>query len=640
MDRNTVIGFTLIFLIFIAWQQFMAPSAEQQAEQQRLQDSIQLAQRTADSLAQLEADAPSIAAEENTATSAISTIANDSIRNSKIASEFGPFAPAAVGEDTESIVENDLMKVTFSSKGGRITQVELKNHFKVLEDEEGNQTKVPLYLLEDDKNKFDYFLPIATLPSGGVRTSELYFTAQATAANTMTFRADAGEGRYFEQSYTIEDSTYVIDYDIKLEGLNNVIAKNVETIQLQWVNWLDKLEINTQYERNYSSIYYKPADGEYDHCSCTSDDTEDVENKPIKWVSHSNQFFNSTIIAEEAFTKTFLETKTVEEDSPDLKQLRTDLFIPITHSASERFEMQFYVGPNEFERLQEVSEDLEYIIPFGWSIFGTVNRWVIRPLFSFLSMFISSKGIVILVLTVLVKLALYPLTYRMLYSQSKMAALKPEIEAMKSQHKENQQEQQMATMKLYREFGVNPLGGCFPMLLQMPIWFALYRFFPAAIEFRQASFLWATDLSSYDVIARLPFELPLGFGAHLSLFTILWAVTTLIYTFYNTRHMDFSANPAMKYMQYIMPVMFLGFFNSFASGLTCYLLFSNTFNIGQTLITKNYIIDQDKIKQELQANKNKPKKKSGFQKRLQDALEEQRKIQAQRDAQKKKKKKK
>jgi YidC/Oxa1 family membrane protein insertase len=284
--------------------------------------------------------------------------------------------------------------------------------------------------------------------------------------------------------------------------------------------------------------------------------------------------------------------------------------------------------------LREAGPDLEDIIPFGWSIFGTVNRWVIRPIFSFLSSFIGSAGIVILVLTFLVKLALYPLTYKMLYSQNKMAALKPRIEKMKEKYKDDAQQVQMETMKLYREFGVNPLGGCLPMVLQMPIWFALYRFFPASIEFRQASFLWATDLSSYDVIARLPFEIPF-IGAHLSLFTILWAVTTLIYTYYNTKHMDFGSNPAMKYLQYIMPVMFLGFFNSFAAGLTCYLLFSNLFNITQTVVTKNYIINQDKIHEELEAYKKKPKKKkSGFQERLEAAMKEQQRVQAERQAQK------
>ena len=289
--------------------------------------------------------------------------------------------------------------------------------------------------------------------------------------------------------------------------------------------------------------------------------------------------------------------------------------------------MQFFVGPNDFSLLQGMGHELTDIIPFGRSIFGAINRWVIRPIFDFLTGFIGSKGLAILVLTLLVKLLVFPLTYKMIHSQSKMAALKPYIDKLKEKHQDDQQTQQMETMKLYREFGVNPLGGCFPMLLQLPIWFALYRFFPASLTFRQEGFWWATDLSSYDVIAMLPFNIPF-FGEHLSLFAILWAVSTLIYTYYNTQSMDFSANPAMKWLQYIMPVMFLGFFNSFAAGLTAYLFFSNVLNIAQTLVTKHYIIDHDKIKADLEAYRKNPKKKTGFQERLENALRDQQERQA------------
>ncbi|MEZ4987968.1 MAG: membrane protein insertase YidC [Saprospiraceae bacterium] len=214
--------------------------------------------------------------------------------------------------------------------------------------------------------------------------------------------------------------------------------------------------------------------------------------------------------------------------------------------------------------------------------------------------------------------------------------MKPYLEKMKAKHKDDQQAQQMETMKMYREYGVNPLGGCFPMLLQLPIWFALYRFFPADITFRQQGFLWANDLSSYDAFWHLPFSIPLGFGAHISLFALLWAISTLVYTYYNTKHMDFGANPSMKYLQYIMPLMFLGFFNSFAAGLTCYLLFSNLINIGQTVVTKNFIIDNDKIVAELEANKLKPKKQGGFQDRLAEAIKEQQRRQEEMEKKRKK----
>ena len=575
MDKNTLIGFALIFVLLIVWQQFNMPSQEELERQQQIQDSIEQAQQ----LAEAEIAKP----EETTALTVQEEIAAlpDSLKEEKLSGMFGPFSSAGSGEEKLITVENELMTLVLTNKGGRIKEVILKDFEKNVLTEEKKEVKEELKLLSDEKNKFEYLLPIASLPSGGVRTGDLFFDVQQSG-NEVVFRANAGSGRYFEQKYNLQDNSYRIGYDIKLEGLQNVLANNAEEIELIWHDYLDRIEINHNFERRYSTIYFKPAEEGVDYCSCTSDDVEELNDQRIKWISHSNQFFNSTLIAKESFASGVLETQVLDTE-------------------------------------------------------GTVNRWIVRPLFNFLSSFIGSKGIVILVLTFIVKLCLYPLTYRMLYSQSKMSALKPQIEKLKEKVKDPQQ-QQVETMKLYREFGANPLGGCMPMLLQMPIWIALYRFFPASIEFRQASFLWATDLSSYDVMTYLPFEIPFV-GGHISLFTILWAGTTLIYTYYNTKHMDMSANPAMKYMQYLMPIMFLGFFNTYASGLTCYLFFSNLFNIGQTVVTKNYIIDQDKVRAELEENKKKPKKKSGFQERLEAAMKEQQRVQAQREAQKKKKKK-
>jgi YidC/Oxa1 family membrane protein insertase len=288
-----------------------------------------------------------------------------------------------------------------------------------------------------------------------------------------------------------------------------------------------------------------------------------------------------------------------------------------------------YIGPNEYKRLEGLATDIEEIIPFGSSIFGTINRWAIRPFFDFLSSFIGSKGIVIIALIFLIKMLLYPLMYKTLYSQAKMGALKPEIDQIKAKNKDDNQKQQVETMKLYQEYGVSPLGGCLPMLLQAPIWYALFRFFPASITFRQEPFLWATDLSSYDVLFNLGFEIPF-FGSHVSLFTLLWAISTVAYTYYSMQNVDMSANPAMKYVQYFMPIMFLAFFNNYASGLTCYMFFSNMINILQTVVTKKYIFDEDKIRKELLAEKAKPKKKGGFQAKLEEAMKQQQALQEQR----------
>lgn len=619
-DKNTIIGLVLILGLLLAWQWMMQPSAEQIQRQKVIMDSLAMVEhQKIDSLHTQEANVNSI--------DTIQEELPDSLKIMALQSRFGPFAAAANGEKKEYTLENDLIEVTFTNKGGRIQSVWLKEYKKVVENEKKKEEKFPLFLLEDAKNRFEYTIPVNN-GALNVKTSDLYFSAE-TSGNTITFRADAGNGRYLEQKYTITPDHYKLDYDLTFNGLDQVIPANTPGINLFWLNYLDKLEKNHNYERNYSTAYYRSAEGSTSYCKCTGNDTEDLSGKPVKWISHANQFFNTSLIAKVPFSQAVLQTEMLDPKNEDLKILTSNITIPYKGEAEETYSMQLYLGPNKFELLREMGDGLEEVVPFGSSILGTINRWVIRPVFNILLSFISSEGIVILLLTLVVKLVLYPLTYRMLYSQSKMGALKPQLEVLKEKHKDDPQAQQVETMKIYREFGVNPLGGCLPMLLQMPIWIALYRFFPASIEFRQAGFLWATDLSSYDVFLRLPFEIPFGFGSHISLFTVLWAITTLIYTYYSSRHMDFSTNPAMKWMQYIMPIMFLGFFNSFASGLTCYMLFSNVLNIGQTLVTKNYIINQDKIKAELEANRNKPKKKGGFQERLELALKEQQRVQAQ-----------
>ncbi len=626
MDRNTIIGLTLIVALMLIWQVlFIAPESKKKAEEKRMQDSIVLAERRVDSLEQLKK------VEVTTPDTAALVELPDSVRNTQLAGKFGAFATAAVGKEQLETLENDVFKVTFSNKGGRIVQVELKHYNKISEDAKKKEIKSTLRLLDDPNDRFEYLLPVTGAPDGKVRTGDLYFTPSKTQ-NSITFRADAGNGRYFEQKYTISPGTYKIGYDLQTQGMNSVLNGDRKSIPLYWLTYLDKLEKNTLYERQYSTVYLKPVDDQYSYVAYTSNDSEDYTDKPIKWVSHANQFFNTSIIAKSQFNGALVQAEQYKDDAENLKKLQSEIQIPYNSAGNYSFGMDIYAGPNEFKQLRSIGVELEDVIPYGWGIFGTINRWIIRPIFNFLSTFIGSAGIVILMLTFIVKLILYPLTYRMLYSQSKMGALKPQLEGLKTKFKDDPQQLQMEQMKIYREFGVNPLGGCLPMLLQMPIWFALYRFFPAAIEFRQAGFLWATDLSSYDVFMRLPFEIPFGFGSHISLFTFLWAITTLIYTYYSTRHMDMSANPALKYMQYIMPVMFLGFFNSYASGLTCYLLFSNLINIGQTIATKTFLFNEDKIRLQLEENRKKPKKKGGFQERIETALNEQKKIQAQRQA--------
>ncbi len=629
MDKNTILGFILIFGILLVWNLTSAPDRKEleKREQTRLDSLRQLEQRKADSLAQLQKQPVS-----PLDTSAVRDTQVQQQIQQKLSSEFGAFAPAAVGTESFEVLENEVMRIIFASKGGRIKEVELKEYFKVQFDSNHKEVKQPLKMLEDEKNQFEYKLPVAGL-ANPVSTSQLYFQP-VKEGNSLIFKASAGEGRFFEQVYTLQPGSYALQYQLRFTGLSNVLNQERTGVELKWVNFLDKLEQNHNYERNYSTVYYKPTDDSYDYCNCTSNDTDELTGKPIKWVAHSNQFFASVLYAKEApFRGAVMGTEVLVETDADLKKLTSDIVLPL--GGQEQFDMEFYIGPKKFENLAAYKSDLEDIVPFGSSIIGSANRWIVRPLFNFLSTFIGIKGIVILVLTLIVKLLLYPLSYKMLYSQMKMASLKPQLTGLREKYKEDQQTLQMETMKIYREFGVNPLGGCLPVLLQMPVWLALYKFFPASIEFRQANFLWATDLSSYDAAFWLPFNIPF-YGQHVSLFTLLWVVTTLWYTYYNMKTMDMSAMgqnaQMMKWMQYLMPVFFLFFFNNFASGLTVYLVFSNLLNVFQTVATKKWVISETKIKAELEAYRAKPKKKGGFQSRLEEAMKQQQSVAAQREA--------
>jgi YidC/Oxa1 family membrane protein insertase len=615
LDRNQITGIILLFGIFMLWTTLNAPT-EEEMRQKRAQDTLAHMEEL---IKTAEVENP-----ESTISNVYEkpVIRTDSVATSTaLISRFGPYANSASGEESFYVLENDLVIITFSSLGGVVKDVMLKDYQQILLDENREEYKIPLHLLNDEKNIFEYIVPVSNTQSGVVKTSELYFDAKVTE-NSIVFTARADDGSKFVQSYTLQSDGYTLDYDVNISGAGT------KGVGLNWITYLGKVEKNSKYEKYYTSVYYKEVDEDVDYCSCRKSDVEDLTDSKLKWVSHSNQFFNAALIAKDRFGGAQLETEMLEDDDDNLKILRSLIDIPLEGRASELIAMSLYVGPNEFTRLREFDVALEDVIPFGSSIFGTINRWIIRPIFNFLLGFIGSKGIVILVLTLVVKVVLYPLMLKMLHSQAKMSALKPKMAHLKEKFKDDSQGLQMETMKIYREYGVSPLGGCLPMVAQMPIWFALYRFFPASIEFRQASFLWATDLSSYDVFVNLPWDIPF-YGQHVSLLTLLWAGTTIIYTYYNTKHMDMnSMNPMMKYMQYFMPVMFLFFFNNYASGLTLYLFYSNVLNIGLTIGTKKLLFDEDKLREQLEEKKKnkKPKKKGGFQDRLEKAMAEQKKI--------------
>ncbi len=620
-DRNSTIGFILLAILMLAYFWFDGKKRAAHAEEQRIKDSIELVQIEANQVLE---DSTKVTSDTTSQTDKSMRINVDSLDMVRLAVRYGAFAMSAEGDVQDYVIENEFAKFTFTNQGGRLKQVELKEFKKSVYNEEKENIVSPLLLLEDERNKFGYNLPVREA-SAVVSTEDLVFKATQDGNRSISFKAFAGSpDKYFEQVYTIKED-YTLDYTINMNGLGDVFEDGTDEITLDWLNYLDRIEKSTDYESSLSTAYYKASEKSPSYCSCRGDDKVNKE-KPMDWVAHANQFFNTSLIAKnQPFNSMVSEIELIDVADGDLKKVSTQLKVPFANT----FSMNIYSGPNEFRRLSSFDNDLEYIIPYGSSLLGTINRYVIRPLFNFFSGFIGNKGIVILIVTFLVKMILFPLTYKMLYSQSKMAALKGQIDAIKKRIGDDQQAVQMETMKLYRETGVNPLGGCLPMVIQMPIWIALYRFFPASIEFRQASFLWANDLASYDVFTWLPFPIPF-YGEHLSLFTLLWAITTVIYTFYNTRHMDMSANPAMKYVQYFMPLMFLFFFNTMAAGLTCYMFFSNLINITQTVVTKGLIINKDKVAKELEDYKKKPKKEGGFRDRLAKAFEEAQKAQEER----------
>lgn len=605
MEKNHIIGFILIFATLLLFNIINAPSEEELAERKRVQDSIaQAEEQLIDPTKEL-------------------TVKS---KVTEIASTPDPVSIDTVQlqVDTEQIVtlQNNHIKVDFSSKGGFINKVTLKDYLNSYDSEKEltREEMKPVELLEDDRNEFYTKL---TGPNGiTTNTSKVNFTPQLNG-NTLVMSGnipDVGTVKYVYTLDTLYGLKYTIDAsEATIEG----------PVRMVWSNYLSKLERGDFFEQRYSSVYFKLSDDDdADYCNCASDDVEEMEGEKIDWVSHSNQFFNTALIAR---TKPFSGgTQTTEmidiKTSDDVKRVESDLILDF--AGNNNYDMQMFLGPNDFEILKSYEDGLQEIIPYGTSIFGSLNRLVIRPFFNFLSGFSASKGLVIIIMIFIIKMALYPLLYKMLYSQAKMGALKPELAQLKEKFKDEPQKIQVETMKIYQEYGVSPLSGCMPMIVQMPIWIALYRFFPANLDFRQEGFLWSSDLSSYDAFFNLPFEIPF-MGSHLSLFTILWAITTLIYTFYNSRHMDMTANPAMKYVQYFMPLMFLGFFNSYASGLTAYMFFNNLINIGQIIVTKNFIFDDEKIRQELMVQKAKPKKKSKFQARMEEAMKQQQQIQAQ-----------
>ncbi|MBS2100057.1 membrane protein insertase YidC [Carboxylicivirga linearis] len=609
MDRNSITGIILIVLIFGFFTWWNQPSDEELAEQKRVRDSIALVEQQ-NAEAERQAKAAADLAEE---TKVVEEKDSATIAQEK-SSRYGLLADAAEGEQSFVTLENDVMKLTLSNKGARVYSVELKEY--------KNYDESPVILMDGDKNRFGFKF---THSSRFFHTNDLYFTAlPQTSSNKVDFVVNAAEGKLVF-SYELPENSYMVDFNIATQNLGNVIATSNGSLDIDWDMEVPAQEKGVGFERRYSGIYYRFAEDDVDHISASGTKTEELRTK-LKWVAFKDQFFSSVFISNDNFLSGNVKAVTPEDDNEPVIMDATAM-VAVPFSGNDQHSFNFYFGPNDFKALKPYEDlGLRQLVYLGWSFLRYINLGVIE-VFHFFERYISNYGLIILLLTVLIKLILFPFTYKSYVSTAKMKVLKPQIEEInKKIPKDKAMERQQATMALYRKAGVNPMGGCLPMLFQMPILFAMFQFFPASIELRGESFLWATDLSSYDAIISWTGDIPLitkFYGNHISLFTLLMAATNIVYTYINQEMTQSSQQmPGMKGMMYMMPVMFLVFFNNYAAGLSYYYFISTLITIGQTLLIRRFV-DEKALLAKLKANQKKPSKKSSFQKRLEDMQKQQ-----------------
>lgn len=612
MDRNSVIGLVLIGAIMIGWMFWMSPSQEVLAKRKHQQDSLMAIQKAEEEKRDAKKHPVKIISSSSTSLSDTASL-SDSSRMVLEKKEYGELAGSIKGEDKTITLENEVMKVFISTKGGRVTSVQLKNYKRY-----GGG---PLILFDKDSShqaiRFFAHAKEFSTDSLYFNCNEQNIRVSGKETRQVVLRLNAGMNKYLEYVYTISGTEYMMHYTVNLVNLQDIIA-NKSYVSLEWGMNTPKQEKNNKTEKMSSGIYFKYGNGEVDNLSAAKSEKKTTESG-LKWIAFKQQFFTTVIIADKAFEKTGeLEEINTSDSSKYIKTLNASLSIPYTHSPTESFAMQLYFGPTHYHTLKQYDLGLEKQIPLGWGIFGWVNKIIVIPIFTALNNFNWNFGIIILVLTLIIKLFLFPIAYKTYLSSAKMKVLKPEVDELNAKYaKDDPLKKQQAMMQLYKKAGVNPMAGCIPMLLQLPILIALFRFFPASIELRQEKFLWADDLSTYDSILNLPFNIPF-YGAHVSLFALLMTISTLLYTYSNSQIMGTSNQmPGMKWMMYLMPVMFLGILNSSSAGLSYYYFLANMITFGQTILMRRFV-DEDALHKKIQENKLKPVKVSKFQQRLEE----------------------
>lgn len=611
IDKNSVLGYLMLGILLIGYIVYTNKQEKSyMAFKKAQQDSIALVQKKQqDSLAAL---AP-------IRSDSLQQVRYDSLRK---VGEYGIFASADSGASTLTTVDNGLLHMEFTTRGGRPVFVGL-NAFK-------SYTGKQVNLVDGKYNNLG--LRFLTSDNKLINTSHLNFTlvendTAADGSKVVKYRLYAGSNQqYIEFAYTLPRNKYMVDFNIHLVGLQGLVNPADNQMSLLWDAQANQQEDDRTVERNYTQVYYRMTNTDEDYFSLIKTSQKDVA-QPLQWISFKQQFFNRTFIAQKGFAKVEINTSLGKDTTRYIGRSSMVLHLAYTPSADFSFPMQVYYGPNDYELLKAYHLGLEHIIPLGYgleSFAKYINRWLFLPLFILLGKFIGNWGIVIILMTIVIRLLISPLTYKSYVSQAKMKVLKPELDELKAKYKNDQQRFSMEQMKLFKTAGVSPLGGCVPMLLQIPIFFSLYFLFQSAIEVRHQAFLWVPDLSTYDSIAHLPFSIPL-YGDHVSLLTLLMTATSLLMAVYN-KNMTMSAgqdNPALKYMPYIMPIFFLGFFNRMAAALTLYYFISNLITLIIQWVIQNFIIDEKKIHAQIQENKKKGPQKSKWMERLEQVQKQQ-----------------
>ena len=639
MDKKSIIGIAVVAVLFLGFAYFNSQQQkeylEQKAAYEAYVDSVAAAARAAAPVADSLASGNGVQAEVAAAEAAAA------VRERQVETLGESLTAAREAEAEEFIVENDVMAVLFSTRGGQIKGVTLKDYTQY--GPRGKRDR-KIEMMDPATARFGLSFYLKNgLKNVPVNTLDYVFTAQsvvgeADGAKSVVMRLPVAEGAYLEYRYLIYDTEaperdYLVDFDVRLVNMAPEMANQTQ-IQIDWANTTFQNEKGFQNENMYTTLSYRfPDETSIEELGMSEGAKSKNISTQVNWVAFKQQFFSSVFIAPDNVSYANLAFDTAAPESSLLKTFTAQMGVPYTPQ-TEGYDFAFYFGPNKYAILKKVAaadgEELhmERLIPLGWGIFGWVNRWCVIPVFDFLRNYIASFGIIILILVILVKLVISPLTYKSYVSMAKMRLIKPQVDELNKKYpkKEDAMKKQQATMELYKKAGINPMGGCIPMLIQMPILIAMFRFFPASIELREQPFLWADDLSSYDSIVNLPFSIPF-YGDHVSLFALLMAVSLFGYSWFNYQQTA-SSQPqmaGMKFMMvYMMPIMMLFWFNSYSSGLCYYYLLSNIFTIGQTLVIRR-MVDDNKIHAIMQANaaKKSKGKKSKFQQRYEELMRQQ-----------------